>query len=395
VQTNQEKPDKAPDLPHGRIPTGWMHFAIDKYQRTELRTSCSVEEEIFGALNFYCDVEDAGREYVGKNTGLKDSKCDNAYRLFQAFVRQGQTFYSSASKLHHRASPLFYYYAFLNLAKAYISLRTPEVFLFRLRHGLVHRYDPNAAFASQSVDITSRGVFPQLYQLLTKTSLPKPCSFNVLNLLGYITDIGFEYEDAGFGIPYILPVKLRLLVKQIDDESCEGWTVVAVGEKEKSERRSYAFATFLEYFEEVQFSKSDSERMFQLLAGERLMYRFFQTKKVYKAKNKGDSFADLRSDTRKAVDLLFMPNVFRDDSDFLLSIPTENKPALTMDEFLAGYLIFFYLGSLVRYHPDYLERILRSKEAWIIQRFTTSCATTLLRHASTFLLGQNRIFCSR
>ena len=152
-----------------------------------VRTSCDIVDEIFGGLGFYCDVEDAGRKYVTEKTGLESPDSDNAYLLFQAFLRQGETFYSSAAKLHHRASPLFYYYAFLNLAKAYISLRTPDVFSRRLRHGLVHRYNANSVFADQTVDVASYGVFPLLYELLTEIALPQPCSFSISHLLGYIS----------------------------------------------------------------------------------------------------------------------------------------------------------------------------------------------------------------
>ena len=197
-------------------------------------------------------------------------------------------------------------------------------------------------------------------------------------------------------MPHTLPVKARLIVNKIDDQSFDGWAAIAV--HKRSERKSYALTKFLDIFEEVEFDKANTERIFQLLAPERLNYRFFQSKNVYHVLARGttNSHKEWQSNTRKAVELLFMPSVFsEEEGDFYFSFPAEDKPELPMDEFLAGYLIFFYLGSLVRYHPDYLERILRSKEAWIIQRFVTSCSTTLLRRASIFLLGQNRVFASR
>lgn len=310
-------------------------------------------------------------------------------------MRQGQTFYSSAVKLHHRASPLFYYYAFLNLAKACISLRTPDVFSFSLNHGISHHYDPGTDFASQTINSRSTGVFPSLYELLTEIALPRECSFNVANLLGYLTDITFEYQEAGFGTPSMAPVKSRLFVNQLDENTFDGWAVVAVGQKEKLAGRTYALTRFFDYFEEVELGKADCERMFQLSPPDRQTYRFFQGKTVYHVDDATNSFKELHSDVRKAVSLLFMPSVFHEEGDFYFSFPLADKPELPMDEFLAGYLLFFYLGSLVRYHPDYLEQILRSKEAWIIQRFTSSCAVTLPRRISIFLLQQNRVFCAR
>jgi hypothetical protein len=148
-------------------------------------------------------------------------------------------------------------------------------------------------------------------------------------------------------------------------------------------------------FEEVSLGKGQCERIFHISAPDRLSYRFFQSKRIYNVNDDQAEFSQLRDDARKALKTLFMPNVFADEEDFYIALPLAEKPSLKIDEFIAGYLIFFYLGSLVRYHPDYLERILRSREAWVIRRFTASCATTLLRHASIFLLGENRVLGTR
>jgi YaaC-like protein len=346
-------------------------------------------------LSFYCDVEDTGKKFVQDLTGFVGAQCDDTFGLFQAFIRQGQTFFSSARHLEHRASPLFFYYAFLNLAKAYIALRKPDLFGSPLKHGLSHRYKAQDDFNSQVVAVAERGVFPELYELLTEEQLPKSCSFRVVDLLGYLSDISFEYQVAGFGTPFLLPVRSKLFVSQKSETVSEVWPVFAVAPHEKLVGRSYALTALLNAFEEVSLGKTECERIFNLKASVRLQYRFFQSKNIYHIDADRNEFPKLREDSRAALKLLFMPNVFADEEDFHFALPTSDKPTLKLDEFIAGYLIFFYLGSLVRYRPDYLERILRSREAWIIRRFTTSCATTLLRHASTFLLGQNRVFHSR
>jgi YaaC-like Protein len=169
-----------------------------------------------------------------------------------------------------------------------------------------------------------------------------------------------------------------------------------VGYCERLAERSQTLTTLLQTFEEVNLEKGECERMFGINAVMRMSYRFFQGRRIYRITDDSQSkFALLNDDAREAIESLSMPNVFPGEDDFLFSLPLSSEPTLKMDEFIAGYLILFYLGSLVRYHPDYLERILRSKEVWIIQRFSTSCAVTLLRHASVFLLGQNRVFEAR
>jgi len=392
---NEQQSDPFATLPLARISTGFLPLQLDKYPRGELSTSCGPDEEIFGALSFYCDVEDAGKKLVRDLTGFEGKQRDDTYDLFQAFIRQGETFFSSARHLQHRASPLFYYYAFLNLAKAYIALRKPDLFAIPLKHGLMYRYEAKSDFNSQVVTVVEPGVFPELYELLTGQKLPKPCSFRIVELLGYLTDISFEYQDAGFGVPYILPVRSRVLVSQKSKTVSELWPVLAVAKREKLTGRPYALETLLHAFDEVNLGKSECERIFHIDAPARLSYRFFQSKRIYHVNDDRNEFGLLRDDARKGVKLLFMPNVFPNEEDFHFAVPIAEKPTVKIDEFTAGYLIFFYLGSLVRYHPDYLERILRRREAWIIRRFTTSCATTLLRHASISLLGQNRVFRAR
>lgn len=392
---NEQHFERLAALSPARNSTGFLPLQLDKYLRGELRTSCSAEEEIFGAFGFYCDVEEAGRKLVHKLTGLEGEQRDHAYDLFQAFLRQGQTFFSSAGRLHHRASPLFHYYAFLNLAKAYISLRKPDLFSTPLKHGLSFRYEAHGDFNSQVVTVLEPGVFPELYELLIGQRIQNRSSFRIADLLGYLTDISFEYQDAGFGVPYVAPAKIRMFVNHKAEKLFDAWPVIVVGHQEKLAERSYALTTFLQFFEEVNLGKNECERIFKINAPDRGNYRFFQSRKTYNADDARNEIPSLQDDARKAVELLFMPNVFPDEEDFYFAIPMSDKPTVKMDEFVAGYLIVFYLGSLVRYHPDYLERILRSKEAWMIQRFTTSCATTLLRHASIFLLGQNRVLSSR
>jgi hypothetical protein len=392
---NQTQSDPFAGIPPARDSTGFLPLQLDKYPRGQLRTSCSADEEIFGALSFYCDVEDAGKKLVQGLTGFEGKQRDDTYDLFQAFIRQGEAFFSSARHLQHRASPLFYYYAFLNLAKAHIALRKPDLFATPFKHGLSHRYAAKDDFNSQTVRIGEVGVFPELYELLTDERLPKSCSFRIVELLGYLTDISFEYQNASFGVPYTLQVRNRVLISQKSETVSEIWPVLAVAPREKLAGREYALENLLQTFEEVSLGKGKCERIFHISAPDRLSYRFFQSKRIYNVNDDQAEFSQLRDDARKALKTLFMPNVFADEEDFYIALPLAEKPSLKIDEFIAGYLIFFYLGSLVRYHPDYLERILRSREAWVIRRFTASCATTLLRHASIFLLGENRVLGTR
>ena len=53
------------------------------------------------------------------------------------------------------------------------------------------------------------------------------------------------------------------------------------------------------------------------------------------------------------------------------------------------------MGSLVRYNPDYIEKILQSKEAWIIERFVNGAPITFLRYLANSILSTDFIYIKR
>jgi hypothetical protein len=58
-----------------------------------------------------------------------------------------------------------------------------------------------------------------------------------------------------------------------------------------------------------------------------------------------------------------------------------------MNEAMAIYTIMYFLSSLVRYHPDYLDQISESTESWLIESFTKSAPLALLRYMTCYVLG--------
>ena len=121
-------------LPAGR--------AITSYQTTNfpppltkiiLHTSDTVRSELFGSLNLYAEVKQIAQE-LPKKHGHRD--VSDAFLRFQAYIRQARTFFEAAEVLPPRASPLNYYYAFMNFAKAYIFLCNPTFVDKNITHGL-------------------------------------------------------------------------------------------------------------------------------------------------------------------------------------------------------------------------------------------------------------------
>ena len=82
------------------------------------------------------------------------------------------------------------------------------------------------------------------------------------------------------------------------------------------------------------------------------------------------------------------PSVSDEDSEFLLclNVPTATG-AYPMNEEVAVYAVMFFLSSLVRYHPEYMDTIAQSMEAWLIESFVTGAPITLLRSLTSKILG--------
>jgi len=58
-----------------------------------------------------------------------------------------------------------------------------------------------------------------------------------------------------------------------------------------------------------------------------------------------------------------------------------------MSELVAMYAGMYFFSSLVRYHPDYLDTIAESSEAWLIESFAKSAPLHLLRYLVSGILG--------
>jgi hypothetical protein len=59
-----------------------------------------------------------------------------------------------------------------------------------------------------------------------------------------------------------------------------------------------------------------------------------------------------------------------------------------IDEQIAIYLLMFFMGELVRYQPEDLDRILESKEAWLLRSFIESCPLRFLRIITSKIMGR-------
>lgn len=355
-----------------------------------MRTNDNIKDEIFGSLEFLTEIDDVGREFLtgrGQTRNLRST-----FLQMQAFVRQAKTFYNSAETLHFRASPLNYYYSFLNLVKAYISITNPNAVSGNVYHGLISPPKRSVASSRQSVE-TRKGVFPIFYQHLTGSTLRNKTRLKVYDLLGYCSDVALEYEIGKFGNHRISYGNIAI---PTDVDKSNFFVLLSIREFEKLEAYTKTLFTFRKCFEEVDLEKNVCREIFNIQADEKEHCRFFESRTLFPL-NKDDTIptGKIANYAFKALDPIFEPNTYREEWDFRLVAPLRKNLQIRMREPLAVYAVMFYLASLVRYDPAYLERIYESREAWIIERFTKTAPITFLRRIRNLIDNRNFIYVSR
>ena len=364
-----------------------FHVGLRPFQ--ELITTRPIDEELFARLQYLSEIEEVGHEFVNLRTKLSDRELGSSFLHFRAFIRQAHTFYEAGKALSYRSSPLFFYYAFMNLAKAYLVLMNPDSVNAKVYHGLAYSIEAGR-FEDQRVKAKG-GIYSSLYKHVFGSEIPNDTSLNICRLLGYITDISYEYDLVGYGEPRVTPASLRICYNKKLKMS---WPMLAVKEPVFFARYKKHFCSFLEYFEEIELTPQGAHDLFGIHPTLAKNHCFFQSRKEYPNLQDGNTALgeivfDLSNEVLVSVKKVMTAAA---DYDLLFSRPLRVNLQLPMNEMMAAYAIMYYLGSLVRYQPAYLESLLDSKHAWIIERFATSCGLVLLRNFTSEIINEDLIY---
>jgi len=217
---------------------------------------------------------------------------------------------------------------------------------------------------------------------------------NIANLLSYPTEISYQYRLAGYGDPNILS---SLAVAAVDRTNNQVWTILGIPAEASLNGFLSLHTNFLNTYQEVQINQDLLALVFGMSVPELYSFRFFQ--EIATTQSLGNSgFLDQVVFRQKIINDLstyYSPNYFDDNRDFDLVLPytdRTNPTPLPITEALAIYAVMFYLSSLVRYRPDYLEELLNTKPAWLIENFVNSTPETFLRILVCKIIEKDIVF---
>jgi hypothetical protein len=369
------------------VPTNYVTlFSITKLEPNVLGTTADVSDEIYSALCYFADVPEVGKELL-QQRGIAEN-LDERFVAMQSFIRQSKAFYQAAKISGARASPLNYYYAFLNLAKAYLCTRRTADVAGRIGHGLTHDLTA-ASLDQQDLRVTPNGVFQLLYEAFNNQSVPTGTTFNVLSLLTYCFDISEEVKTAKGAETSVLPGFSRAFGHS---ERKESFAIIGIPNFELFERCEAAKKRFFEHFEEVKIAPHLAREVFGFYGEVVDKIRFFELRKRPPTVAAGIMIGALRTLCQEGIGSYVVENPYfgEHECDFLLCKPLDNEGKVPFSPALAIYACFFLLSSLVRYHPLYFEKAYASRDAWIIEGFVRSTPITLLRYLANAIFNQNR-----
>src|SRR5260370_2986630 len=155
---------------------------------------------------------------------------------------------------------------------------------------------------------------------------------------------------------------------------------------------------FLSTYQEVSVDKDQLFFSFRMSAVELNAFRFFQD--ITPVSMITDGIAPLThfNKLRNALTPYFSVHYFDDNRDFDLALPYQDSNMtipIPMTEAVSIYAIMFYLSSLVRYRPDYLESLLNYKPAWLIESFVNCTPETFLRIMVCKIIKKDYLFRQR
>src|SRR5260370_18010838 len=400
-------------MPHTAMPVarffdGLVRLMGSKNKILLLSSVIDTERELWSALEYYSEVEEVGLNLIQTKGLQPQSLHREIFKYFQAFVRQAKSYYVSAKALHYRSNSLLYYYSFLNLIKAYLLLRDPQKIMGRttqaVTHGLSYRSTTNNTDFQLEVIRVSSGIFPMFYEAQTSNviSTARNSTLSIINLLNYPSDISYQYQLAGYGNHKILP---SIPAAVTDRTTNQSWTIIGIQELNSINGFLSLHTNFLNSYQEVSIDYNRISSVFEMSPLELSYCRFFQDITTIPIVDETiamhihrETLNLLREKLINALTPYFSFHYFDDNKDFDLILPyqdTTNPTPIPINEALSIYAVMFYLSSLVRYRPDYLESLLNYKPAWLIENFVNATPETFLRIMVCKIIEKDFVFRQR
>jgi len=274
-----------------------------------------------------------------------------------AFLEQAEDLYQAAGTARVGSKPLLYYYSFLNLAKTFLVVKKGKD-LRRCMHGLKEPKDNIRKYMT----ITSQAVVAnaskprgrlQLYrEFIAECGFPapaKPKPMRLVDLLDQAVSIHRITSHTLGHTRQFFPVDD--IAFMCDPAKKKAWVALRVRRDDLAVSSAAArdVRKNTTCFKEVE----SPERQFRLYES--------KSQRAY-SRSPRDVLRSLVSDTWKDIWSELRPGGYQ---FWISAIPRKKR----LPQLGSGYQAMFYFGSVARYRPDDLRKLLESKHGWMVQEF--------------------------
>lgn len=175
-----------------------IEFSLYPY-RSEEATIGDIEKIIWASIKQLCasGITDNVLYDIYKITNKKNRITIS--KNIKLYIRHASEFYEVAKLSKPNTAPLFYYYSFLNLAKALCEIKNPNFHLQQecYRHGL--SWKPNPRFLvnvhKENISVTTRGVWHMLLETVMnrKIRIANPLRLQIKELFALCLETEIEF----------------------------------------------------------------------------------------------------------------------------------------------------------------------------------------------------------
>lgn len=298
-----------------------------------------------------------------------------------AYINQASEFYENARSSPITTSPLMFYYAFLNLAKAVIELRNPKLSSRKssFHHGLTRKSNNvQGTIIGDAVQInSSKGVFHELHQVTSSIPLSKisNCQIAITDLCASQLEIQIENEDV---FKHQMQFAELIISTMWNQNSARMWLefdidsnalqMMNVSDDDIVRRcGSNGFAVRSLGRSIVPVPSAPQSGVSEISKFRQKNALVAATAKI--AKEKGSKLASkLCSHVRSSANA----------PSLCLSLFPRNNILGSLSELETHFLMIFWFGSLVRYSPGKLRALLNSKYRAILEGQISQVTVKLL-----------------
>lgn len=314
------------------------------------------EKIIWSSIKHLCS-RDVANGILYRNYKISDRRRRVAVaNNIKLYIEQVVEFYEAAQAAKSNTSPLFYYYSFLNLAKARCEIQHPRFHKKEenYRHGI--SWKPSREYLANikttEISLTTRGV----WHVLWETLIGKRCrvrnltNVRIADLFSFCPEISIEYQRT-FGNESRI-INLINPDVMFDENNSEIWIKFSVDRNEMKDQR-ISRPKFLKLI-------THNNSLYHQIRSENddaWTFEFAKPKRF----GPDDVLLKVVSNEIKA----FNPFAHLMFEKLEYSVPIQTRLPIRLPQIMVLYTIMFWLGSLVRYDPHSVAA-LQDSEYWIL-----------------------------